>query len=440
MAGEDGARTFLTSGSLRGLLALGRFGRPLHAFFVPLRELVTRELGADTAALLAEPVIDERLQRVDWYASLAGPVAGYLQLGAAERARLEVELEAGLGRLRALGRSCTGDADPVSQGLGGILIDAAATPAAANVFVVGGRPVVAFWGFVPDALPDHGQAELLATPGETGPTDAFPRPSAALSWPVGEDEGLAEQLGLGEEPAAVGEAPADTEVRRVAAESRESEEANGAPPASAPSASAPLGAAPGRPALGGWIVPWAGVLLGGSVVLAACLFWLLVAWSHPEPPADLSAALAAARQREAVLRGQLDPLVVDSLAQRLHCAPGLVIPPGAASVAFLAGRWSSAAESGGADGPLVAEYTFDGRGRGIKTVVEADGGRCSTPVVAKLEGGRLRIEDLKAPRCPGGRDHARGTLTCRPAGGEAACEVAPDQGPAYAVSMRRDVS
>lgn len=141
---------FLSSGSLEGLRESGSFGRPLHTLFAQLRIVLESELGYEDSLLLAEPVVDEQRNLIDWYSQGSGKPVALARLPESERLAVHQRLVAAYERMTALAEryANSGDADKLQ--LGAVLKAALVPPADANVFLVDGRPVVTFWGFFQD--------------------------------------------------------------------------------------------------------------------------------------------------------------------------------------------------------------------------------------------------------------------------------------------------
>jgi hypothetical protein len=174
-------------------VSLGRY-RPLAALAPDrgrhraLDGLIRRHLPGVTASLLAQPSASAEGGFVDWYTDLAGqPVALAAlaalsgQAGAEARARLADRLAS----LNGLADRLTAS-DPEEAGL---LRTALSFPGEETVYVVGGEPVITFWG----------HQSLAAPPTAVGPAAAAasapPSPAAAAGGSEGGRRGL--WLGLG---------------------------------------------------------------------------------------------------------------------------------------------------------------------------------------------------------------------------------------------------
>jgi Mg-chelatase subunit ChlD len=114
-------------------------GAPAVAAAAALLEQVGRSVP-QLAGFLAEPVIAEDRNTIDWYATIAGTAIPLVQLQGGDRTAAEERLQFRLGQLRALA-AATGD--PRQKAL---LEAAAQYPGADSVYVVGQEPVLTQWG------------------------------------------------------------------------------------------------------------------------------------------------------------------------------------------------------------------------------------------------------------------------------------------------------
>src|SRR5512134_1158224 len=153
-------------------LAVGRY-RPLAAEAPDaarhrrLDALIRRHLPGVTASLLAQPAPSADGGFVDWYSDLAGqPVAlGALAEGA--RAEARALLDDRLKSLAALAERL----EPVDPEAAGQLREALSFPGEETVYVIGGQPVITFWG--------HRSPAPMAPPLEPPPEPAAPVPNPA---------------------------------------------------------------------------------------------------------------------------------------------------------------------------------------------------------------------------------------------------------------------
>lgn len=108
-------------------------------------------------------------------------------------------------------------------------------------------------------------------------------------------------------------------------------------------------------------------------------------------------------------------------------------------VDFLDGAWRS--HTGLVDGatglPLEVEYVFD-KGAGTATVRRSDGVSCTGPGQARMDAGRLVIDQTGPARCPDGREFAPSQITCsRDDAGITRCQGVNPDGGVYHVDMGR---
>uniref|UniRef100_UPI003753CE4E hypothetical protein n=1 Tax=Dongia sp. TaxID=1977262 RepID=UPI003753CE4E len=114
-------------------------GAPTIASAASILEQVGRSVP-QLAGFLAEPVIAEDRNTIDWYATISGTAIPLVSLQGGDRIAAEERLQFRLGQLRALA-AATGD--PRQKAL---LEAAAQYPGADSVYVVGQEPVLPQWG------------------------------------------------------------------------------------------------------------------------------------------------------------------------------------------------------------------------------------------------------------------------------------------------------
>ncbi len=141
-----------------------------------LRRLLRRHLPAASASLFAraEPIAAEpgRIEgRIDWYSDLAGEPVPLADLPDGKRKRALDSIEDRLNSIRRLAGRL--DAAPDFQADAGepppqLLLRAARYPHPSCVYLVGGEPVLTYWGLAP---PTKGAG--------AGPVTALPRPVSA---------------------------------------------------------------------------------------------------------------------------------------------------------------------------------------------------------------------------------------------------------------------
>ncbi len=446
------AGPLLSSEPLQRYRALGLGGDPVWHAAGQLRAAIAQRLSREHADLLAIPEVDQSGRRIDWYAPFDGEVRQLADLGESERAavldkvrRLHADLARLADTMEAPERSSA------ERNFAKLLRHALTAPGEETLHVVGGRPVMTFWGFSADAaLP----GVFLASP----PTPPMPAPPVADSVM-----------------------------------------------ASAPAAAAELGS----PMRSTW---WQWLLLAVFLLLLlALLAWIVRPYlPHIEPQLEAEARERAlefsVRQPAALQRARFETLakeneklrlelarLTDELAQRGgNCATGvigpggvivgsvaempierqaegdgkngsesgvaqkdsqhvpddkpstnekganspdkdkqaaekgqekkdepkpMVVPPEAKQkqdLAFLKGDWRSRTSLATSQGEknIHPSYTLDDKGKGKVSFVQQDGSTCEAPAEARWDSGKLVIEEKSNPKCSDGRTYARNIVNC----------------------------
>ncbi|MDJ0853107.1 MAG: SrfA family protein [Myxococcota bacterium] len=175
-------RTLLLSESRYRFRSLGVRERAVFDWYPQLEALLRRRLGERQAGFFAEPVADTTGERIDWYAASAGDAVPLGSLDGPDAARAEGRVAELLDELRALAAELSGSAREEEQVAGEILESALFFPERDHVFLVGGQPVVVFWGFAPPGRePPH---TPLFRRGGAPPPAAAPPPREARRWPA----------------------------------------------------------------------------------------------------------------------------------------------------------------------------------------------------------------------------------------------------------------
>lgn len=142
------AKSFLRSGSLDDILALGENGQPVYASARQIREALRLKRQQHIADCLAIPQLNERGDRIDWYAPIEGKVTSWLAASTAERKAAVKQLSACLASANDLCQRAQ-KSDNAAQRLFGVLLAKTMQfPDQNHVYLVAGKPVLTFWGFV----------------------------------------------------------------------------------------------------------------------------------------------------------------------------------------------------------------------------------------------------------------------------------------------------
>lgn len=290
------AKSLLRSGSLADFFALGENGQPVYASALQLRETLRLRRQQDIADCLAIPQPNEAGDRIDWYAPGVGKITSWMAASDDERDAALEQLESCLTAVATLSEQALASSKNAQQHFGALLAKAFQFPAANYVYLVDGRPVITFWGFINlDQKPRTDALECLR--------EALP----AIST-----QSLVEPLVTPPMPAATS-ASAYVETADLPVEP---EETNDAPPTVVvPAKPAAIDAAASRSALKRW---W---WVAPGVALAGALVWQFRG-GVPETPAK-PASVAAHAPEKRVLPATEKPKEPEDAAQ--HAAP--IAPP-----------------------------------------------------------------------------------------------------------------
>ncbi|WP_312817366.1 SrfA family protein [Atlantibacter subterraneus] len=141
------AKTLLRSGNLDDFQAVGDNGQSVFDSALQIRETL-RLRKQPLVDYLAIPQRNDDGDRVDWYAPLEGKATSWLAASDAQRKQARRLLESALASASALSQRCRQSDKTALAHFGALLEKALQFPAANHVWLVDGKPVVTFWGFV----------------------------------------------------------------------------------------------------------------------------------------------------------------------------------------------------------------------------------------------------------------------------------------------------
>lgn len=142
------AKLFLRSGSLDTVLPLGENGQPVWLSALQLRETLRLRKQQQIADCLAIPQPNDAGDRLDWYSPISGKVTSWAAASDSSRSHALNQLVA---CQQAVADMCqrAQKSEKTSQKLfGALLAKAIQFPDQNFVYLVGGKPVLTFWGFV----------------------------------------------------------------------------------------------------------------------------------------------------------------------------------------------------------------------------------------------------------------------------------------------------
>lgn len=147
MATGDGMTLLIGTNSLRGMAEATVDGFPITDRWKDLAALLAQRCGPDVASLFAEPVISRTAGGGDatarWYTDADGPVIGYMAVDDEGRREVGEAIKHLLVRMAPL------LADPASSKLVGPCLHVSSMY---DIKVVGDRPVIVNWGFLPEQV------------------------------------------------------------------------------------------------------------------------------------------------------------------------------------------------------------------------------------------------------------------------------------------------
>jgi len=329
----------LGSVSFDGVREKGGFGQPLHALYPQIQAVLTRELGPETANLLAEPVVDRVHNRIDWYTegNPDQPPVALSDLPEEQRPPILAQVHALLEHGRSVAERYLASSDPQRIQLGAILQAVLGAPAETEVFLVNDRPVIAHWSFsvdhpwVTSGISARGATASPALPGSPDEVAI-----SDLMIPEGEKPPpLPEPLAAPTEspPAVPPEEPLETVPDQPALSLPESAPS---PESEAPSLSKanPASVVDDSDQTLRYVVVgsryfWSVAALALLLALGT-VFWSMTRTSIPAPTdpgvttplpdAAIDRALTDARQAEQALRLQLEQRLTELAEQRHQCS------------------------------------------------------------------------------------------------------------------------
>lgn len=142
------AKIFLRSGNLDAILALGENGQPVYLSALQLRETLRLRKQSQVAECLAIPQPNDAGDRLDWYSPVEGKVTSWAAASHSARTAALNQLIACQTTLASISERAQQSDKPSQKLFGALLNKALQFPDQNYVYLVGGKPVITFWGFV----------------------------------------------------------------------------------------------------------------------------------------------------------------------------------------------------------------------------------------------------------------------------------------------------
>lgn len=207
------AKTLLRSGDLDDFQAVGGGGQAVFASALQIRETLRLRKQQALVDCLAIPQVNDEGDRVDWYAPVEGQVTSWKAADDDQRHRALRMLEKLADSAESLSRKCLQSEKTAQQLFGALLEKTLQFPGENHVFLIDGKPVITFWGFV--NLNEHARDDLFSCLRTTGPDaplvavepEIAPLPALKVTLSQAEEPLLAPQLEIIAEPQTEPELP-----------------------------------------------------------------------------------------------------------------------------------------------------------------------------------------------------------------------------------------
>ncbi len=142
------AKTLLRSGNLDDYQAVGGGGQAVFDSALQIRETLRLRKQQAMVDCLAIPQINDNGDRVDWYSPIEGKAVAWKAADEEARFRALRYLGSTLENATVLSRKSLQSGKTSLQLFGSLLEKAIQFPGENHVFLVDGKPVITFWGFV----------------------------------------------------------------------------------------------------------------------------------------------------------------------------------------------------------------------------------------------------------------------------------------------------
>lgn len=153
------AKTLLRSGNLDDYQAVGGGGQAVFDSALQIRETLRLRKQQAMVDCLAIPQINDNGDRVDWYSPIEGKAVAWKAADEEARFRALRYLGSMLENAATLSRKSLQSGKTSLQLFGSLLEKAIQFPGENHVFLVDGKPVITFWGFV--NLNENPRADVL---------------------------------------------------------------------------------------------------------------------------------------------------------------------------------------------------------------------------------------------------------------------------------------
>ena len=444
------AKTFLRSGNLDTVLALGENGQPVWTSALQIRETLRLRRQTTLANCLAIPQVNERGDRLDWYAPFTGKVKSWLGASDHERRQALELLTLNQQDLQALSLRARDAENPAMRLFGALLSKTLQFPDQQYVYLVDGKPVITFWGFVDpqarsrddalaclrdsleDALPP-----LLPEPPAPAPLVVAPVIAPLIEVPPAAAQPLIEPESEAEEPA----------VEDIAEPAPE-----------------PLPEPVAPPRRGFAVRPLMLLLPVAALVAAGVAYWL---HSAPQPaaisvadvpvPVSKPPAVMVKAEKLAATLPQTAATVVAAAPVATPVAPPEVVAehtePAKAddlvmttedarvgSVKFINGTWRVTLRQTNLPTGKPPSLRYQIRnGKGTATITQGDNIRCKADVTAAMtSAGSMEVRSRYTATCSDKSRYRMPELVCKAGDGIASCTAQYGADQVFPLTIKRE--
>ncbi|EFO9568657.1 ssrAB-activated protein [Salmonella enterica] len=180
------AKSLLRSGNLDDYQAVGGGGQAVFESALQIRETLRLRKQQAMVDCLAIPQLNDNGDRVDWYSPIEGQAIAWKAADEETRSRALRYLASTFESAAALSRKSLQSGKTALQLFGSLLEKATQFPGENHVFLVNGKPVITFWGFV--NLNENTRDDVLDCLRVTEATPDIPlvEPKPATPIPVAE--------------------------------------------------------------------------------------------------------------------------------------------------------------------------------------------------------------------------------------------------------------
>jgi len=179
------AKTLLRSGNLDDFQAVGGGGQAVFESALQIREALRLRKQQSIVDCLAIPQVNDEGDRVDWYSPTEGAVTSWKAADEDARFRALRLLDSTLSSVESLSKKSLQSPKTAQQLFGSLLSKAFQFPGENFLFLVDGKPVITFWGFVNlnenarEDILDCLRASLLPVPMPAPVIEPEPEPEPA---------------------------------------------------------------------------------------------------------------------------------------------------------------------------------------------------------------------------------------------------------------------